>query len=297
MSEVFSKEFDKRLLSTKAMMIAVGILALSAIAFCIILKHNEDYLSVIGVLNVSDSDMIDVTKEVLSRNSWCRVLLCVFAMSAFVLIGSPIYAAGCAGLAVIGEKNRRKNLPCTEEPSQPEETEEAAIEPVPEITPEAPAPAEEYQPSTAFHLQRSDTHGKALSITVSDSFRDVFKPAFLSTNHTTNLNSYEIFKEQLESQGWKISDLGRIALMVFESRILLPKYQSKGFNWWMKDFCAFMGRQDDCPADPDKSSYKDFWKSSTNLASVFSNLKSWYDKTESDYICFEKPASESDRPS
>lgn len=156
---------------------------------------------------------------------------------------------------------------------------------------------EEPQASPAVHPQRSDTHGKALPVTVSDSLRNAFKPAFLATNHTNNLNNYEIFIEQLESQGWKISDLGRIALMVFESNILQNSFQSKGFNGWMKEFCCFIGRQDDCPADPDKSSYRDFWKSSSNLASVFSNLKTWYDKTGSDYICFEKPDSESDRPS
>lgn len=155
---------------------------------------------------------------------------------------------------------------------------------------------EDPQVPPIVHPQRSDTHGKALSVFVSDSLRGAFKPAFLATYHTNNLNSYEIFKEQLESQGWKISDLGRIALLVFEPDILLSPYHSKGFNGWMKDFCFFIAREDDCPTDPDKSSYRDFWKSSSNLASVFFNLKTWYDKTGSDYICFEKPDSESNRP-
>ena len=248
-----------------------------------IIHHYVDQYSIGQALSITFGEMLVIVLKI--------GLVVLISWSIFWLLGS---------ILITWMNQNLEKRKAAEAISAPEQSTTEVSEEEPAVTPEQETPEaqiEEPQVPPAVHPQRSDTHGKALPVFVSDSLRGVFKPAFLATNPTNNMNSYEIFKEQLESQGWKISDLGRIALLVFESDILLSPYHSKGFNGWMKDFCFFIAREDDCPIDPDKSSYKDFWKSSSNLASVFFNLKTWYDKTGSDYICFEKPASESDRPS
>lgn len=70
---------------------------------------------------------------------------------------------------------------------------------------------------------RSESHGKSIPVKVDPSFREYFRPVFLSNDRNTNLNSYAILVEQLESQSWTMSDLGRISLLIWDAEILIGK--------------------------------------------------------------------------
>lgn len=118
-------------------------------------------------------------------------------------------------------------------------------------------------------------YGKEKPVTVSTELRSQFLPMFVRTNTSIQLNHYDVFVEQLSSKAWNVSDLGRIAYLVYNSNILQPYYPS--FSKWMQEFFRYLGRED-CPASPDTTSYNDLTKSRVNLEQMFSDLIDIYEK-------------------
>ena len=118
-------------------------------------------------------------------------------------------------------------------------------------------------------------YGKEKPVTVSTELRSQFLPMFVRTNSAIQLNHYDVFVEQLSSKAWNVSDLGRIAYLVYNSNILQPYYPS--FSKWMHEFFRYLGRED-CPVSPDTTSYNDLTKSRVNLEQMFSDLIDIYEK-------------------
>ena len=206
-----------------------GVLACLAIyIWKSIMRHYVDHYSIGQSLSIAFGEMLVIILKI--------GLVVLISWSIFWLLSSILITWMNQNLE---KRKAAEVISAPEQPTTEVSEEEPVVTPVQE-TPEAQI--EEPQVTPIVHPQRSDTHGKALPVFVSDFLRGVFKSAFLATNPTNNMNSYEIFKEQLESQGWKISDLGRIALLVFESDILLSPYHSKGFNGWMDEGFLFLYR-------------------------------------------------------
>ena len=122
---------------------------------------------------------------------------------------------------------------------------------------------------------QSKGYGKEKPVKVSAELRSQFLPMFVRTNSAIQLNHYDVFVEQLSSKAWNVSDLGRIAYLVYNSNILQPYYPS--FSKWMQEFFRYLGR-DDCPVSHDTTSYNDLTKSRVNLELMFSDLIAIYEK-------------------
>lgn len=140
---------------------------------------------------------------------------------------------------------------------------------------EEPVAAEAQADKTNPSRPLGKGYGKEKPVTVSKELRSQFLPMFVRTDSAIQLNHYDVFVEQLSSKGWNVSDLGRIAYLVYNSNILKPYYPS--FSKWMQEFFHYLGR-DDCPVSPDTTSYNDITKSRVNLEQMFSDLITIYEK-------------------
>lgn len=140
---------------------------------------------------------------------------------------------------------------------------------------EEPVAAEAQADKTNPSRPLGKGYGKEKPVTVSKELRSQFLPMFVRTDSAIQLNHYDVFVEQLSSKGWNVSDLGRIAYLVYNSNILKPYYPS--FSKWMQEFFHYLGR-DDCPVSPDTTSYNDITKSRVNLEQMFSDLIGIYEK-------------------
>ena len=98
---------------------------------------------------------------------------------------------------------------------------------------------------------------ESLSLEINvEGLKSCFMPFFLATNNETGDSQFSFFIESLSSKKWTKTELGRIALLLKESKVLQPE-NSKDFTKWMKLFFKLLGRSD-CPGQPDKGTYKHF---------------------------------------
>ena len=276
LNRLFSEEVRQHIPSAKVVWIIIGVLLASAIALGCLINFNENYLSVIGTVSVSDSDMLTITKDVLSRNSWGWAFLCLLIISGLALVGVLLYPFGYAVLTILIQKNRRK--------MQQETISEETPLPGKNMLGEAESPS-----VVAYDAQRSDTRKQELPVVIPDDFDKYFLPKYIKVFHSNesdprnNLKGVQQLEEQLLSKPWTATDLARIANLLYEADLVQPSYTSSGFRGWVKIFFDALSRKD-APNGANKNSYSEIPKA---LQKSFANLIYFYNATEKNYFTFE----------
>lgn len=94
-------------------------------------------------------------------------------------------------------------------------------------------------------------------VTIAEDFKDIFCPNFIDyDDNQLRKKAFDHLKETLESQEWRITDIGKIANICYDSKAHNPKYTN--FTDWFIAFCKAINRTD-CPNSPSKSSYFYAW--------------------------------------
>lgn len=189
--------------------------------------------------------------------------VCLWIVSGALSAYSSIRAQKRSALIQIGEQHGHEAVPSTVNTDKDNSVADQLVK------------AEVQTVRTSPSKPQGKGYGKEKPVTVSTELRSQFLPMFVRTNTSIQLNHYDVFVEQLSSKAWNVSDLGRIAYLVYNSNILQPYYPS--FSKWMQEFFRYLGRED-CPASPDTTSYNDLTKSRVNLEQMFSDLIDIYEK-------------------
>ena len=141
---------------------------------------------------------------------------------------------------------------------------------------------------TGVSIETKETKNRPSKITITnkEELKNVFIPYFWKPQPLDGGQDrgFITLVETLEEGIWSITDLGRIALILWCSNVVNPKYDD--FRAWMKMFFEMLGRQD-CPENPDRGSYKHFYQN--GLDKIFPNLVSLYEDRVKKGLAKDKP--------
>ena len=141
---------------------------------------------------------------------------------------------------------------------------------------------------TAVLIETKETKNQPTKITITnkEELKNDFIPYFWKpqTQDGGQDRGFITLVETLEGGIWIITDLGRIALILWCSNVVIPKYDD--FRAWMKRFFEMLGRQD-CPENPDRGSYKHFYQN--GLDKIFPSLVSLYEDRVKKGLARDKP--------
>jgi len=141
---------------------------------------------------------------------------------------------------------------------------------------------------TGVSIETKETKNQPSKITITnkEEFKKAFIPYFWKPQFPDGGQDrgFITLVETLEEGIWSITDLGRIALILWCSNVVNPKYDD--FRAWMKMFFEMLGRQD-CPENPDRGSYKHFYQN--GLDKIFPNLVSLYEDRVKKGLAKDKP--------
>lgn len=198
---------------------------------------------------------------------------------------------------VENEETQKEETPVAqaeESPAQPEPTDqEPAVEQAEAADAEEVTESEDTEEETKKQYIRRDNYGKSLDIKINhDRLKSVFKQSFIRRNVNTNSCSYDTLVEALEGHGWKMSDLARLALLIYESDVLMGECAEMPFKDWLVRFFDMMGR-DDYPKARSKEEYKEIWRSSIDFSKTFNDLVfTYYKNTGKTLLIIKEPLSQ-----
>ena len=96
------------------------------------------------------------------------------------------------------------------------------------------------------------SHNKTKVLTLSDDFDEAFMPHFAKQGYTEYGDSkLKIFKSTLLDHTWNDTELGRIALILFESKVIKPGHNK--LIPWVNKFFEMVNRK--CPESPSRRDY------------------------------------------
>ena len=90
-------------------------------------------------------------------------------------------------------------------------------------------------------------------VKISDNFDKLFLP-FFKNNDQLKRNGCIVLKEQLKTRNWTKTELGRIANMIFEAKILVSEHQTE-YTAWLPVFLKALDREADIPNKINKNAY------------------------------------------
>ena len=230
----------------------MAILGASLTSMGILFNHAETYLRFVRGLELSSSDIATIAWRITATNSWCYAFLCCFVLSGASLVGMPIYATFCGLKAISKSSESYSNT---------------------KMIVHTPT-------STTLHSAKIATYRQGLPVSIPDDFNQLFKPMFTNKYHNpvnnndlrNDISGAKQLSDELSARMWTQTELAKIALLIYESDIVVPEFKKGGFRGWITTFFSKLGRND----APKKADKKPYQKISKSLQCSFSNLVLFY---------------------
>lgn len=272
LSHIFEEEF-KQWTSLKIFWICLVVMMAGVLALCATVFYLE---------NGAAAEVLS-RKELLIANVWGRAFMVIAIMPVVIMLFMYGFAVLMGGLAVLAERNKRKQAAILGVSQIQEHSKEKEVADTEKTTESEDAERETKKP-----FVRGEDHGKASKVTIDyERFRSVFKQIFIKRNANTDSCSFDILVRALEGRSWTKSDLARVALLIHESDVMTG--DRKYFNKWLDEFFEIMGR-DDLPKTKTVSEFHDLSESSICFRQVFNDLVyTYYAKTEKSTLIFDVP--------